>query len=628
MTDQDPTQPFQPPAATPPGETQAVPATPPPAPPAPVTFAPAEAVPPVAAGASPVAPVTPVTTTRRGGRSPVRWFVAALVILLLVGVGAGAVTMLTAQAGDPSVLAWTPADSVAYAELRLDLPGSQAAELPKAMKAFPGFQDQAAFPVKLSEVLDQVSGKASDGKLSYKTDIEPWFNGQVGASIGPIPAKADAAAARALLLLGAKDTTKAASWADSVVKEAGGTVTTETHNGVTITLVAPPAGTGGAVGSQMLGDTKAAYAIVGQALAIGDEASVKASIDTGGKTGLSSVPQFKDAEASVSGDRLGFGYLDVAAVAKGAQDLAGSAGAGIPQLPTMVEGAIPPWFAAAFRAQDGSFVVETRSPHSSAAGPATSSASKLPGLVPATTVALVEGHDVGKALAGLKDMLAADPSLKDGVKQVDDALALLGGFEAVTGWIDEAGVAITRDGDNVAGGLVMTPTDAAAAQRLFDQLTGFIKLGGASAGLSATTEDHNGTTITVLNVGGLGASAFGGAVPADASIAFAATNDVVVIGYGADFVKSVLDAGSGQSLADTDRFSSALKKAGPTQSALAWLDVVGLRGLAESMVPADQRGDYDANLKPYLAGFDSVLGTMTPGDAIDAGTVIISVAGS
>ncbi len=299
------------------------------------------------------------------------------------------------------------------------------------MKAFPGFEDQAAFPVKFSEILDQVAGAATDGQQSYQTDIKPWFGGQIGASIGPIPTAADPAAARALLLLSTTDGAKASAWAAGIAQEAGATTSTEPYNGTTITLVTPKDGASG--------EMQAAYAVEGSVLAIGDPTSVKASIDTQGKTGLNTVPQFTEAAASISGDRLGFAYVDLAAIVKGAQSLAGAAGdievlaQPIGDLPAMLGDAVAPWAVFALRAQDGALIVDTRSPHTAASGPVSNAESKLPGLVPATTVFLAEGHDVGKVLARTKDALAAEPSLKDAVKQVDDILGILGGFEAVLG---------------------------------------------------------------------------------------------------------------------------------------------------------------------------------------------------
>jgi hypothetical protein len=182
MTDQDPTQRYAPPApdrlsaadAAAAGASPAVeaPVVPPPAP-MPM-FEPVQ-----------TAPVASIPASRPG-RSRLKWLVAAVVTVLVVGTAAGATLMLTAASGDPAVLAWAPADSIVYAEARLDLPGDQRAELAKAMTAFPGFDDQAAFPVKLNEALDMLVGQASNGTMSYQADIASWFGGQVSVSMGPM----------------------------------------------------------------------------------------------------------------------------------------------------------------------------------------------------------------------------------------------------------------------------------------------------------------------------------------------------------------------------------------------------------------------------------------------------------
>src|SRR3954467_14684025 len=243
MTDQDPTQPFD--APPPP------PACPPPAPPA--TFAPAAQVAPdtapVPLDAMPVAtaPVatTPVAAARRPGRSPIRWLLAAVVTLAVAGTAAAATLLLTGSSGDPAVLAWTPKQTVAYTELRLDLPGDQSAELAKVMQAFPGFDDQAAFPTKLNEALDQLVKGATDGKQSYTEDIAPWFGGQISVSVGALPKAGDASNTRVLLLISTRDAAKAQAWADEYVKQDGATISTETYNGVTITTGTPSGGSSG-----------------------------------------------------------------------------------------------------------------------------------------------------------------------------------------------------------------------------------------------------------------------------------------------------------------------------------------------------------------------------------------------
>ena len=250
-------------------------------------------------------------------------------------------------------------------------------------------------------------------------------------------------------------------------------------------------------------------------MALGDTTSVKAAIDTQGTTGLPTVEQFQTAEASVPGDRLAFAYLDMAKVLKGAEAVAGGAAVAMPSLPAFIDNLQAPWAAASLRAQDGGFVADTSTPHQAAMGPAKTAEAKLPSLVPPTTVALVEGQDVGQALQRVKALLAEDPSLADGVKQVDDALALVGGFGAVADWLGETGVAITADGGTIAGGIVAVPLDAAAPDRLFTQLRGFIELAGGSAGIKVTEEPYNGATIVVVDLGDIGSlagMATGGAV--------------------------------------------------------------------------------------------------------------------
>jgi hypothetical protein len=258
-------------------------------------------------------------------------------------------------------------------------------------------------------------------------------------------------------------------------------------------------------------------------------------------------------------------------------------------------------------------------------GPATNADTTLASVLPATTVLLAEGHDLAGMLTRAKDMAAGEPELQAGVQQLDDTLRIVGGWDAVVGWMGEGGVAVTRDGDSVGGGLVITPTDAADAERLLTQVRGLLALGGSQAGITVTEEEYAGTTITVVGLGGL--TAFAQDLPSDATISYAATDEVVVVGYGTDFTKAVLDARSGASLAQTERFSAALAQAGTAHGALFWVDVIGIRDLAESHLSADERTRYEADAKPYLDAFDSVIGTFMPGTDLDRGTVIIRVTG-
>jgi hypothetical protein len=307
----------------------------------------------------------------------------------------------------------------------------------------------------------------------------------------------------------------------------------------------------------------------------------------------------------------------------------------MPKMPAVLGDLSAPWMAAAIRASNGSFVIDTRTPHVAKLGPPSASSSNLPSVLPPSTVALVEGHDVGKSLEQLRTLLASDPELAEGVKQIDDALKLVGGYSAAVGWLGEVGIAVTRDGDKVGGGIAVTPTDGAAADRLLTQLRAFIELAGASgsSGVKVSDQAYGDATITTLDLGDLGSlagAAGGGSLPGlsgNVTVAWSVTDKVVVLGVGTDFVKAVLDARSGDSLAGSERFKAAMATVDKEHGSLMWLDVAGIRSLAESMIPAADKADYDANTRPYLEAIDSIIGTQTPGDKIDRGTIVIRTSG-
>ena len=204
------------------------------------------------------------------------------------------------------------------------------------------------------------------------------------------------------------------------------------------------------------------------------------------------------------------------------------------------------WAVGAIRVQDGAFIIETRNPHLEALGRADPSTTTLASVLPPTTVLLAEGHDLGDTLTMVRDTAATEPEVAEGLTQLDQALQIVGGWEAITGWMGEGGIAVTRDGEQVGGGIVITPTDAAAAEQLFTKLRGLLALAGGQAGITVTDEQYGGTTVTTIHLGNLeGVDAFAAPLPDDLSVSFAATDEVVVLGVGTDFTKAVLDARTG-----------------------------------------------------------------------------------
>ena len=573
---------------------------------------------------------TPVhAEARKPGRSPVKWIVAALVALLVVGGAAGAAMLLTSNttAGSSAVEKWAPAGATTYSEIRLDLPGSQSAELAEFMSAFPGFDDQAAFPAKLGEIGDRIVLAATDDKYDYQTDIAPWFGGQIGISQGVPPSGAGigegALLAPTLAAVSITDAAKATAWIDGVIADTGATTVTQDHNGTTITVVQAGADMG-------IDLPDYGYAVVDTVVLAGDVTSIEAALDGNGAGGLATTAEYQAARAALPGDHIMFAYSEPLAALASVGDLGSLDESGMVEAAAGIyEQLLPAWAAFSVKAEDGRLVVESVAPHSTALGDSANRVDPIAALAPADTVFLATGSDVGAKLQALKGLFAAEPAFADVVGQIDQALGIVGGFDAATGWIGDAGIAITRTDDQVGGGVIIEPTDAAAAERMFTSLRSLIEI-GAGGMLTFEQEDYNGTTIVSLDLtelAGLGAGMGGldaGMLPDQLGLAWAVEDDVVVLGVGTQFVKDVLDARAGESLADQDRFAALIDAAGAENTGVMWLDIAGIRGTVESFLPEDAAAAYERDIKPYLEPLDAIGGSTVVSTDLDRTTVYLT----
>lgn len=573
------------------------------------------------------------------GTSRGRWLAALGASALVVAAAIGATVLLTGESPDAEALGWTPADSVMYAELRLDLPGDQRRQLGEFLSVFPGFDDQAILDQKLGEVMDRIVRGATDGSHDYRTDIEPWFDGQLAMSVGPLPDAPDTESAtpRGLLLVGVEDEARARAWIGEVVAGNGGASRTEAYQDVEITLVEPPA-----QGADDYPAATGAYAVLGPVLALGDLASVKAAIDTGGRDGLGGTERFRAAAGSITGDHLGFVFMDTQALLDWSAEMERRFGDGgalsLTTMPALFDQISPDWMAGALRAEGDALVFESRTPHLAAiSGDPANRASSLANLVPSDTLLLVASHDVAANLERVLALLRTDPEVAEGMAEIENVAGILGGIEGLTGWIGDLGVVVVPDGSGVSGGLVIDPSDSAAAERLLTTLRTFVTLAGASAGITIRDESHGGATVTVLTIEDAGAlmdlaqgmgggDAPSGDVPIGrVEIAYSVTDDVVVLGSSPSFVRRVLDAPAGDALADNPRFDGLVQRAGREHSGLFWLDVAGARGRIEGAMPADERDEYDREVRPYAEKLDAVLGTSVAGADVDASTIYVTV---
>jgi hypothetical protein len=181
----------------------------------------------------------------------------------------------------------------------------------------------------------------------------------------------------------------------------------------------------------------------------------------------------------------------------------------------------------------------------------------------------------------------------------------------------DGAIVLTRNGPSVEGGLVVSPTDPAAAHRLVTAVRGYAVLGGAQLGLKITDEDHNGTTVTTIDVGDLRAlgrmvglpEASLSSLPAGRfTVVYAATDKLVIVGITDTFVKSVLDTQPDASLANSRQFKAATDRAGSAYRGLWYVDLTAVRELLENQVSdADKRTEYERDYKPYTVPFRALV---------------------
>jgi uncharacterized protein DUF3352 len=592
---------------------------------------------------APAVPVKPSTAPSSGRGRRLRWAAAIAVVALVLGASAAVAALITNAASQATVLGYTPTDSVAYVEARLDLPGDQRLAVGEFLSHFPGFADQAALDSKLDEALDQVIHDATNGEQSYTTDIKPWFGGEIAFSVGPLPPAAslggkDSSAAvarqfRALGLLSVTDAAKAQAYLDKLSAKTGEETTKQTYNGAQLTVY------------QAKDGPALAYAVIGgKVAALGDLASVKAAVDSNGNSGFASQPGPKAALAAADKDHVAFVYVALrplldwsTGLSKAVSGATGASGAAIPEpvSDTLLK-TLPDWGSYWLRFEKDALVVEAAAPKPEISFASTDSrASTLVKHVPSSALVMAETNGLGATLGKVLDLYQGQAEYKPIVDQLDQALGVVGGRDAALGWIGDTAIVLNDTGGTPEGGLLIAPTDPDKAKSLLTSLGTLIGLGGAQNGITVKTEDHNGTTITIIDIADLGklTGAAGGGVGAmplpfdHVQLAYAVTNDVVVLGSSPDFVKHVLDTTDATSLANDARYKDLAGRVG-TGTGQTFVDITAIRSLLEKVATsgnAAERQKYETDIKPFLEPFDALMASGTFKDDLGRSTVIVTV---
>ncbi|MDQ6795582.1 MAG: DUF3352 domain-containing protein [Chloroflexota bacterium] len=550
--------------------------------------------------------VTPPPTMRveptRSGGSPVRWAIALVVSALVIAVALAGVVLVTGQAAPSRLTGYVPAGSVAYGELRLDLPGDQRQKLGTFLSKFPGFQDQSILDAKLDELLDRTVRGLTQGQQDYSTKIKPWFGGELGFSVGQLPdaaASGGPSAVRALLIVSVTDGAKARAWFDSVDKDLA--TTTDSYKGVDLILAGA-------------GTMKAAFAIDGKVMLVGDEASVKAAIDSSGAGSFASDARFRTATASVAGDSIGWFYLDSGRYFDWLATQAGKTpglGLGV-TVDEAYRSRIPDWMFFRLQARGDGLAFESVVPAAAAPIKQDNRLSAIAPHLPPSTILVAEGRDVGAIALQTLDLYRKNAATAQAFKQVDQTASLVGGFDAILGWMKDGSVVVTRNGTTIDAGLVFISSDRAAGERLLTTLRSFAVLGGGQSGITVRDEAHGDVTITVVDFGDLRARGINPGIPGypltgHLEIAFASTADLVVVGVGDTFVKSVLDTAAGSSLADDGRYKALLDRVGPSNVGSSYVNLTAARELLERLGvdSPTQMATYVRDIKPYLLPLDA-----------------------
>ena len=110
-------------------------------------------------------------------------------------------------------------------------------------------------------------------------------------------------------------------------------------------------------------------------------------------------------------------------------------------------------------------------------------------------------------------------------------------------------------------------------------------------------------------------------------IAYAVTDQVVVIGSGPGFVKHVLDTTAGTSLAANDDYKKLVDRVGPTTGTI-FVDITAIREAAEKVVSAsDPAGykTYTTDIKPFVEPFDALIEAGSVSGDLTKSVVVITV---
>jgi Protein of unknown function (DUF3352) len=559
-------------------------------------------------------PVSSSAAGAAGGAGRIRWIVAGAVAALAVAVTVAAVLLL-GKSATPSALQYIPGDAAIVGEIRMDLPGDQLQHVGNLLAHFPGFADQSTLSTKIDESMKRLLAADGQTGLDYVADVKPWLSGPgffaVMAPATGTTGATDAGATHAVF----SATTTGTATCDVLFR--GQAVTHETYRG--LDMLESGMGT-------------LACALDGRQGLIGDAATVRLAIDAkAAGSGMDKNAKYAAARSALGLDRLATLYVSGDALN---QALAATGTAAGTQDLTALTGPIPDWTIIGVRAEDDSLVVDSLAAPvvQPANGPSLlplppAHASVLAPIVPADTLAFVESQGTGVALENLLTRLKTIPDLASSFQVLDG----LGGISQLTGWIDDAGVAVSVHGTTPDAALFIVATDEAAASSRVLALGGLLTITGGS-GVTVSHSTTAGVAVTNVTITDLGAFIPAGSVPGltipqtgPISFSIAAHGKVIILASGEAAMTSILNVGAGTSLADDATFKLAGQRGLANSRTTVYLAAGAGIDLVQALLPADELATFKSDYLPYIDPVESVSMTAAEDSTANRSRIVISV---
>ena len=526
-----------------------------------------------------------------------RWGIAGAIVVAVVVATAAGLFALSGAAGSKSLTASiAPKNSVAFLEVRTDLPGDQHARLADFMSHFPGFKDRAQFDNALDEMLNKLTSEVSPD-LRYSSAFKPWMEGEVSIAVTDITSVASQSPPGVVAIFALKDRAAAETWVTSELNRSSIKTTSQDYAGTKLY----------ATGS---GVSQGAYAFTPQALLLGTVDGVKAALDTAAKGSLADNPKYQAAMKSLSGDSMARFYVDAGSYLA---SMLGSQASGLSVVGVATKD-LPTWIAGSVRAESDRMVVDVAMPRATGSG-ADNHTSRLASALPGSTVGVFEAHSIGAQITKQLDALATGQSgaLGDSIKSVKDTLATFGGVD----WLGDGVAVVTKDGSTYGGGLVVEATDAATAKAKAATITNLAALAGGSLKLTSRGETYKGIDVTVISIPG-------GPDGQPVEVAVAAKDNLVVAGYTDAFVKAVIDTTPESSLASGSDYVAVMSAAGANNMSSVYVNIPALEDQIGQALQASQSSRWTVDYKPYFDHLGGVGYTVVDGNTVILRLVVMA----